>query len=378
MHVILDSNIYVSSYRMDTISFQNLFDYLNKTKSSLVLPRLVREEVVADYVKDLKKAAKVAKEAIHDCRRVQLKPPATFSMPTLSNEKREMRQHLMKPKPGVSLIYLAKADGVQIDNVFMRGIQRRRPSNDNGEELRDVILWFIALNYCKQADQDVAFITNDGGFWLGNELHPQIAADIKDFGVKLTVYRSLDEFIEKNSPKSKPINEEWVEKHFSVLSISDKILDAAKVAYKRRWAFAGNSTFDSALLTSTKLKDGKLFEIADNIQYAEVDFNVTCTLQTTNYVPVVNQDSPYQNNILFGNSPYHVAQTVGRLANTRYIVEPIMLNSPFDLGPQVVYQAAGETKAIVTGIASVSVRLVDEKVTETELRDFQAEKVGEA
>jgi hypothetical protein len=43
MDVILDSNAYPSDIRMESIKFKNLFDYLRRTQSSLVLPRLVRE-----------------------------------------------------------------------------------------------------------------------------------------------------------------------------------------------------------------------------------------------------------------------------------------------------------------------------------------------
>jgi hypothetical protein len=49
MDVILDSNVYLSDARMESIRFKNLFDYLRRPKSSLVLPMLVVEESIGKY-----------------------------------------------------------------------------------------------------------------------------------------------------------------------------------------------------------------------------------------------------------------------------------------------------------------------------------------
>ena len=56
MHIILDSNIYHNDIQMAGINFQNLFSLIRRTQSTLVLPHMVREEVVARHQDRLKKA----------------------------------------------------------------------------------------------------------------------------------------------------------------------------------------------------------------------------------------------------------------------------------------------------------------------------------
>ena len=44
MDVTLDANIYLSDPRMEGVAFKSLLDYLRKTQSTLIIPRLVRDE----------------------------------------------------------------------------------------------------------------------------------------------------------------------------------------------------------------------------------------------------------------------------------------------------------------------------------------------
>ena len=63
MHIILDSNIYLADVQMTGIGFQNLFALVRRTQSKLVLPHLVREEVVARYLDRLTKATNGVEKA---------------------------------------------------------------------------------------------------------------------------------------------------------------------------------------------------------------------------------------------------------------------------------------------------------------------------
>ena len=96
MDVILDANIYASDFRTEKIAFSNLFDYLRKTNSRLVLPRIIREEVVALYGRELKKRARETAEAWNSYRHLVLptKPPA-FEKPAIEHSRRELRRRLM-------------------------------------------------------------------------------------------------------------------------------------------------------------------------------------------------------------------------------------------------------------------------------------------
>jgi hypothetical protein len=61
--------------------------------------------------------------------------------------------------------YYPDVNGVDVNEVFLSGVKRRRPANKDGEELRDVIIWLIALQYADKEKKQIALVSNDGGFW---------------------------------------------------------------------------------------------------------------------------------------------------------------------------------------------------------------------
>src|SRR6202051_2785363 len=141
MFIILDSNIYASDYRMKGVAFQTLFDYMRKTESRLVPPRIIREEVIADYGRRLKSESKDIAELWNRYRHLNLdRDPGKFRVPDALNEMKTLRRMMMKPSDGVKPVYVAETANVSTDEVFMRGVRRIRPSNANGEELRVVII----------------------------------------------------------------------------------------------------------------------------------------------------------------------------------------------------------------------------------------------
>ncbi|MEE9260478.1 MAG: PIN domain-containing protein, partial [Candidatus Scalindua sediminis] len=53
MKIILDTNIFVEDFLMKSIKFSNLFDFLKKTNSEIVIFQIVFQEVIALYRRKL-------------------------------------------------------------------------------------------------------------------------------------------------------------------------------------------------------------------------------------------------------------------------------------------------------------------------------------
>jgi hypothetical protein len=100
----------------------------------------------------------------------------------------------------VSLRYYPDTNGVDISEGFLRGVNRRRPANSEGEELRDVIIWLIALQYAETEKKSVALVTADGGFWNDTQVHDHILEDIKNRKVDVSVFRSVEDFVKASAP----------------------------------------------------------------------------------------------------------------------------------------------------------------------------------
>jgi len=274
MNVVLDSNIYASDYRMEGIPFRNLFDYLRKTSSSLVLFRIVQEEVAATYARELKSRYKEAVKSWDAYRHLvfpeQLAP---LEEPDFLAQEKQLRGHLMKPLEGINVVYESHTSNISIDEVYLRGINRIRPANAKGEELRDVILWLSTLAHAKASNRAVAFISGDSGFWQENDVHPEIRGDVETHGVSVRLYRSIKDFVEANLPPSKSATAEWFSALLPLESVKTLIGEAVVKALQEheRPIFPFQAlTIRAADFISSEFREGKIYEVASNVQFAEV------------------------------------------------------------------------------------------------------------
>lgn len=95
MRVILDTNIYQQDFRLGSGRFQILLDYLGKTGSQVVLPKIVYQELRANYERELERrlakygAARAGLNALLDR---ETAPQVSLSVET---EVKEYLDHLM-------------------------------------------------------------------------------------------------------------------------------------------------------------------------------------------------------------------------------------------------------------------------------------------
>ncbi|MCI0561036.1 MAG: PIN domain-containing protein, partial [Nitrososphaera sp.] len=275
MDVILDSNAYLTDIRMESIKFKNLFDYLRRTKSSLVLPRLVREETVAKYKHMLEVQARKAAQAVHNLNRliIDAKSQIGFHSPNSKYQIRDLRKKFRAPATGVSVLYYPETKALDVSDVFLRGIRRRRPANSEGEELRDVILWLIVLQYAQKERKEVAFVTSDQGFWDGEGMHEHIRQDIEQRGVTVSLFRTIEDFVKTSAPAPLPIDANRVSTFFDISSMSNAIVNAMRKALATtRWRFW--DSVQAAQLLEAKLAQGTLYEINADTQYAEIAYTI--------------------------------------------------------------------------------------------------------
>jgi hypothetical protein len=276
MDVILDSNGYLSDLRMESIAFKNLFDYLRRTKCSLVLPRLVREETVAKYRHLLDLHSKRAAQAVKDLNRliVNKNSKIHFAPPKSAYAARELRAQFREVEKAGLIRYYPDVSGVDVNDVFLRGVKRRRPANKEGEELRDVIIWLIALQYADKEKKQIALVSNDGVFWNDTEIHEHLKQDIAERNVNVSLFRSVDDFIKSSAPKPKSVDEAYVSKVFDIARLADDISARTKKALSTWKIFFQPFTIRSAKLQSAQFSSGTVYEIDPETQFAELAYEV--------------------------------------------------------------------------------------------------------
>jgi hypothetical protein len=156
---------------------------------------------------------------------------------------------------------------ISVEELARRGINRVRPADDKGEELRDVILWLMAISYAKDKSREVALISKDGHFFdSNNAMHPQLKDELTTQAVKIHVYRGIEQFFKVDSPSNR-IGMEWIESHLG--SDSSKKIEKAfegRVAYYLDSDWRSRSQVAALADTVSTFKKGRLYDIAPESQ----------------------------------------------------------------------------------------------------------------
>jgi hypothetical protein len=387
MDVILDSNAYLSDIRMESIRFKNLFDYLRRTKSSLVLPRLVREETVARYKYMLETQAKKTEQAVDSLNRLIIESNSRIHIiiPEAKYEIRELRKKLREPSKGVTVRYYPETEGVDIADIYLRGINRRRPANRNGEELRDVILWLVVLRYAETENKQISFITNDNGFWEEEQeqalepktVHAHIREDIENRRVNVDLFRTIEDFVRLSAPAPAAVNEADVLAFFDIGTLSKEIAEATRIsvgARRQPWGSHVSAAPQSAELLAATFSKGTVYQISEDTQFFELEYAIEVAARASSAVNVY-EPAAEQGSIIRATLPQNLPFTSlaapspgGGILN----ISSFVLNPP--LGMTSVLRNV-VTNYKVRGNAHVSIRSVKGTLPEIELDKIELSNV---
>jgi PIN domain len=220
MDIILDSNVYISDFRLTSNRFANFFDYVHRTRSSIILPALVRDEVVQIHYEKLSTQLSRVEKELKELRRYTIDEVA-FHAPYLAGETKDLKALLRRPSNGVRTKFLASLDGVDLKEVIRRGIKRLPPASESGEELRDVVLWLVVLAHAKSTSRPTAFVTADSGFWESDKPKTQMLRDIDSQQVDVRLYKDLAEFTKANALVSEAVTQSWIETHVTGTNLDE-------------------------------------------------------------------------------------------------------------------------------------------------------------
>jgi PIN domain len=360
MDVILDSNIFLSDIRMESIGFKNLFDYLRRTGSKLVIPHLVREEVVHRHAERLCSEGKKALKAIGNFNRLVLQKNRGihFSIPDPKHERPVIRKKFSEFPKGVIVELYRDLDNINIQELYLRGITRKRPANVNGEELRDVILWMIAMQYSVTKKRETAFITRDGGFWEGEDLHEQIRRDIEDSKAPLTVFPTIDSFIKQSAPPPRKATSEEVEQVFDLGTLHKELIAALSGAFRKAYT----SSKLEWQLGDSKMTSAVIYDIDEQTAFAEVTYALEAFVESTTWVyPMAEPGLGLFGQGQLAPAPLNPFSPLSAMLNP----QPHNLFSGF-AQPTAGPKAVNRRHAVIANVR-VLLRILNKKVSEAEI-----------
>jgi PIN domain len=261
MDVIVDTNVLTSDPLMRTPRFEALFDYLRRTNSALVILSAVREELFAQHKRQLKRRYKDARNAWERLQDL-LYTRSSFSSVVFDQEMKAL-DRLFSPESANIKLFHAQID---LTEVVKRGARRIRPANDEGEELRDVIIWLMGLKYAEELNGPVAFVSEDRGFWNGDHPHETIIGDIERSKVSITLYRDVEQLLRNINLHATKIDQQiagtLINPEPFYLLILARAQDELEKNATKRWEILE--------IRQMEFIDGAIYDVSPNSRFAEL------------------------------------------------------------------------------------------------------------
>ncbi len=203
MYIVLDTNIYRNDYTLAGPEFAELFGFLERTQFTLIVPTIVIDEVRARFREDIANRFNAYRSALGNLERIMAVP--LLKAPIVDFDD-EVKKFITRITTRARVRILVEDFGVvNLADVVRRGIERRRPADTNGEQLRDVAIWLGTLNLAKRVNEKVVFISGDNrafgksgkkdSFQENEGLHPDLQAEIGREKLQLEFYKDIGSFL---------------------------------------------------------------------------------------------------------------------------------------------------------------------------------------
>lgn len=207
MKIVLDSNIIIADFWMESTNFKLLFESAKKEDVQVLIPEIVLDEVINKYSQRLHKSVKDIDSELktyNKISKVDLKHP--IKQKQIDKSIKHYQKHLRKTikENKISVLKYPKTDHKYIANKAMLKL---KPFNTNEKGYRDNLIWEnikeILTDYeSVSAIPELVFISNNYKDFTENdyELHSDLVSELEneDFDSKsVVIYPNLGEFNDK-------------------------------------------------------------------------------------------------------------------------------------------------------------------------------------
>ena len=286
MNVVLDTNIIVQDFLLQSKKFNLLLDHLKKTSSRVIMPQIVYEEVaevyrrrLAQHLEDYKETGKKLEIVLAENRNV---PKVDIQV----DEEVEKYREYLKEKLSFSSSNIVPYKEIYLGELVNRAVKRLRPFSSKGEEFRDALLWLTVLDIAKAEEhQAIVFISNNPKeFGPNHTLHTPLHDEVKDRSLTVKYYNSIEHFIQRYAIQVEYITLDWLIDQLNIELVEEKLAESIKdyllnmnIDRFRRGAweeleFSGYINFHSNSLDKQNLDKPFIYEKMDGSLYVEVNY----------------------------------------------------------------------------------------------------------
>jgi len=197
MKVVLDANILISDYMINSPTFISFLGGLDRAGYELCIPIIVFDEVINKYGEQIGKLLK-------QMRRLGVKKLEIGDgfEANSTDEAKKIYKSFLKWKLQISCAQFIDIPNVSHSELINRALARRKPfrRTDTGG-YRDALIWETILQLLK-SKEDVAFLTNNPNDFSDEKnkeiLHKHLIKDVEeigDEGGKIHYYQDLEAFV---------------------------------------------------------------------------------------------------------------------------------------------------------------------------------------
>jgi hypothetical protein len=199
MDVALDTDIIIKNkYFMDSILMKELFLYLDKNNSKLLISEITLVELKARYLNDIKE---FKENTIQDINNLKIKDISEKELSDKINyaidNYNEYVDNIRKNKN----IIIINHDLEIIEEAIKRLSFRIPPSIKSGTNFRDVVIWLSIIKHQIEINRNFSFISKDKkSFFDNNKPRKELLDEITELDIDIEILNSLIEFLNKNYP----------------------------------------------------------------------------------------------------------------------------------------------------------------------------------
>ncbi len=229
MDIILDTNILRNDLFFKSKDFEVLKDYLKKTDSHFILPKIILQEIQGIYKRTIEENVQNFDKSRKSLNTILNKQLIGETSLNIDKEVEDYIKFIYQ-KLELKERNIVPYKNEYLPEIIERAIQRKKPFKDEDKGFRDAIIWLSIIDYCKKChEKQVIFISNNpkdfGDANIPNELHPDLKKEIEDLGIRVNYFRTTKDFIEQHSKKIDFIDLDWVAKNVNEDWVSDLICD---------------------------------------------------------------------------------------------------------------------------------------------------------
>jgi len=225
MKIVLDTNIFRQDLLMNSTHFNLLFDYSEKTKSLIVVPEVVFEEVIELYKRELQDKIARLKAIQKNMRNLLVNGTIEENKVVIEEEAKKYTEHFLK-KLNIKETVMYKDS--YLKELVRRATQRVKPCSENGEEFRDALLWLTVLDIARVDEAfEVVFISNDNRAFAekNSGLHSDLQRELDREKLVVRYYDSIQAFIKAHGTRIEFITKTWIEENLVESDIDRAVTD---------------------------------------------------------------------------------------------------------------------------------------------------------